>query len=85
MLDKIKHPVVNCIKDGQRGERCPVVIEDFNADGEASPDSDSVFTAIYCPGCSLVLNMAADVEVEWYTEDELEEATGWKVAGITDA
>lgn len=71
------HPVVNCVIDGQQGEKCPVVIRDFKLEDM----NDKDFTAIYCPGCQLVLNIGANIEVEWYDEDELEEATGWKVAG----
>lgn len=59
----------NCKDDG------PVVVEDIDLDGLGEQ-----LTIIYCPGCECIINASDDIEVKYYSEEELERATGWRVS-----
>lgn len=62
-------PVAYCKECDEAG---PVIVENI-----AGEDFD--FLAVYCPGCSKVINFQGDVEVKWYTKEELPAACGWRV------
>lgn len=72
MADELTIPVAYCETCQDTG---PVIIQEFPAEelGEQS------FMAVYCPGCEDVINLSKDTKVEWYTEDEMAQVTGWKV------
>lgn len=52
----------------------PVVIEEIPAE---MMGTEASFTAIYCPICQNIINMESDLEVSYYTPEELEKV-GWK-------
>lgn len=35
---------------------------------------------IFCPECESILNLDSNVEVKYYSPEELEQVTGWRVA-----
>lgn len=78
MAEELEIPVAYCATcDDHR----PVVVESFPMEDDAPTDGQ--FTAIYCPGCESVINLDQEIEVQWFTPDELP-ATGWRLSAKDD-
>lgn len=58
----------------------PVVIRDIAPDEWSGEGITKAMTLIYCPGCEQIINSIGDIEIKWYTPEELSKATGWQVA-----
>lgn len=76
--EEVEIPVAYCSICNDTG---PVVVEKIEH-GEWL-DQDTIYEGvdllcIYCPGCNTILNMNGDVEVKWYTLEDLPKVTGWK-------
>jgi thiol-disulfide isomerase/thioredoxin len=56
-------------------ELMPVAVEDVEVTG-----LDGKFTAVYCASCQEVINIDGDVEVTYFSPEELEKATNWRVS-----
>jgi hypothetical protein len=68
-------PVAYCQECDDLG---PVIIEQLGL--EFGDEGLAEMPIVYCPGCENILNTHGDVEISYYSPDELEKATGWKVA-----
>lgn len=76
---ELEFPVAYCQTCDDTG---PVVVTDIRNGTELSDGSiwDAGDMAIvYCPGCMQILNLGGDLEVRWYTQEELPKACGWRV------
>lgn len=70
-MDEITVPVADCFICEAN---TPVVVEEIPAEIMGTKDN---FTAIYCPVCENIINMDGDIEISYYTPEELEKI-GWK-------
>lgn len=75
MPEELEIPVAYCATCDERG---PVVVKSFPMN-EDSPAPGQELTVIYCPGCEQLINLEKDVKIEWYTQEELIKATGWRL------
>lgn len=51
----------------------PVVVEDIDIEMLGR------HTIIYCPSCSEIINNDRNIELRWYTPEELEKDLGWRM------
>ena len=70
-MKKIQVPVAYC---ALCEETRPVVVQDVPVD-----DTGKAITVVYCPGCEQLINTLGDIDIKWYTPEELQKATGWAV------
>lgn len=63
----------------------PVIVEEINPGDWMGSDQLYVgdkIIVVYCPNCQNILNLdGGDVEVQWYTLEDLPKATGWRANG----
>lgn len=65
----------------------PVIVETLPMDGDDISEEMKEFgvTVVYCPQCEQILNNSGNIEVKWYTAEDLEIVTGWKITGEYNA
>lgn len=72
MAEALEFPVAYCPTCDERG---PIVVQDIE-----DIESDHVFTVLFCPQCMTLLNKGDnEVKVEWFTQEDIAEITGWRV------
>lgn len=78
MEEELKIPVAFC--SGCNDNR-PVVINYFqlDKDGEVVEEGGEI-PIVICPDCEVILSYDKGIEVAFYTVEDLEKATGWKVS-----
>lgn len=69
MEEELDFPFANC---PNCKELKPVVLREIKFDEE------EVIEAILCPSCTSILNMDADITIEYYTAEDLEDL-GYKL------
>lgn len=78
--DELEIPVAYCSKCEDTG---PVVIHKIEHGEWLAPEviyDGAELLVIYCPGCMTILNTDGDIEIKWYSLEDLPKVTGWKLS-----
>lgn len=73
-MNEVEIPVAHCETCNDTG---PVVVDTIDLTEVAGIPSS--MPIVYCPTCETILNKDGEVEIKWYSPEDLPEATGWKI------